>query len=119
MSDLLHGDDNFTTTIFRSEFFQEKAGCVGWTWTSENHSEFPNYCFMFSALDQPKDFPDSIRKRRLYLIRHLNMFNNFLTFSGPPTCLCSKVEACEVNGDNRVNVLPDITKVLRSDMRNM
>jgi len=69
-------------------FCKENADCQGWTWASENNSEFPGYCFMFSTLGQPTDFQDSI--------------------SGPPSCLCSSVEACDINGDNELEFVPDI-----------
>ena len=31
--------------------------------------------------------------------------------SGPPSCLCSKTEQCEITGENEVNVVPNISEV--------
>ena len=33
--------------------------------------------------------------------------------SGPPSCLCSKTEQCEISGDNEIDFVPDIKKVPR------
>ena len=35
----------------------------------------------------------------------------FLPPSGPPSCLCSKTEQCEVTGDNELEVVPNVTRV--------
>ena len=31
--------------------------------------------------------------------------------SGPPSCLCSKIEQCEITEDNELDVVPNITEV--------
>ena len=39
--------------------------------------------------------------------------NNLIpcSLSGPPSCLCSKVEECEVTGDNQIDLIPNVFKV--------
>ena len=41
-------------------------------------------------------------------------FNLTSERSGPSTCLCSKLEACKVNEDNEVEVVPDVTEVTKN-----
>ena len=36
--------------------------------------------------------------------------------SGPPSCLCSKTEQCEITGDNEIDVVPNITEVKHLDL---
>ena len=38
-----------------------------------------------------------------------NILNPLL--SGPPSCLCSKIEQCEITEDNELDVVPNITEV--------
>ena len=66
---------------------QVTEGCEGWTWTREDNTEQQNYCFLFSHLGLTFQSPHCI--------------------SGPPSCLCSKLEACEVEADNLIASLPN------------
>ena len=36
---------------------------------------------------------------------------NIEIFSGPPSCLCSKPEECEITGDNELDVVPSVAEV--------
>ena len=56
-----------TTFVCRPTLFprQERAGCEGWTWTSENNTELINHCLLYSHLGEYRDLPESIRKRSI------------------------------------------------------
>ena len=70
---------------------QARVGCQGWTWTTEDNAERQNYCSLYSSLGPTSEAPDCI--------------------SGPPSCLCSNVEACHITEDNELELVPDITEV--------
>ena len=36
---------------------------------------------------------------------------NIKIFSGPPSCLCSKPEQCEITEDNELDVVPSVVEV--------
>ena len=48
------------------------------------------------------------------------LVGNIEIFSGPPSCLCSKPEQCEINGENELEVVPYVAevtmKILLSDI---
>ena len=66
---------------------QARVGCQGWTWTTEDNAERQNYCSLYSSLGPTSQAPDCI--------------------SGPPSCLCSKLEACLVEADNEIASYPN------------
>ena len=37
--------------------------------------------------------------------------HNIIIFSGPPSCLCSKPEQCEITEDNELDVVPYVAEV--------
>ena len=83
------------------------VGCEGWTWLSETSAEYPNHCLMFSSLGDVENYPNCVREEHeKFVIILLSLLP-----SGPVSCLCSEVAACENTGDNEVDVLPNIFQV--------
>ena len=66
---------------------QVTVGCEGWTWTTEDNTEHHNYCYLYSNLGLTSQSPDCI--------------------SGPRSCLCSNVEACEIKEENLIVTYPN------------
>ena len=54
---------------------------------------------------------DFNNKSHLFLKTYKQIISLSLFRSGPPSCLCSEVAACENTGDNEVDVLPNIFQV--------
>ena len=93
---------------------------------------------MYSSLGDPTAYPHCVRKEStqlkqsqakllipvkspfqtgkfIFVVRasnhHCPIVFLFLVLSGPPSCLCSKTEECEITGDNELDVVPNITQV--------
>ena len=48
------------------KYFQDTAGCEGWTWSSENNTAVRNNCLLYSGLGEEYfTFPDCVRKLQL------------------------------------------------------
>ena len=58
------------------------------------------YLYWYWACISSTLFSDSPCSDRFYSLT--------LLFSGPTTCLCSRVEECYVNGDNEVDLVPNV-----------
>merc|ERR1711953_865606 len=69
---------------------RDKAGCEGWTWTDEENSALRNHCFLYSDFGRTFSYPHCV--------------------SGPPSCLCSKPEQCEITEDNELDVVPSVVE---------
>merc|ERR1719394_2337335 len=67
---------------------QDTAECVGWTWTSEDYPDYPSHCYTFSAIGSTSPSSGCV--------------------SGPPSCLCSKTEECQMSEDNELEVITNI-----------
>merc|ERR1712110_353519 len=67
---------------------RDQVGCEGWTWISKASADYSEHCLIFSSLGDIENYPNCV--------------------SGPPSCLCSEIAACENTGDNEVDVLPNI-----------
>merc|ERR1711953_1416688 len=69
---------------------RDKAGCEGWTWTDEENSALRNHCLLYSDFGRTLSYPHCV--------------------SGPPSCLCSKPEQCEITEDNELDVVPYVAE---------
>ena len=77
---------------------------------------------MLAALGDPLNFPQSVRRgsnltilifQNILLIFYLGhqSYNFDQQLSGPPRCLCSKAEQCQMNADNELDVVANVTQV--------
>ena len=67
---------------------EDTVGCEAWTWTDENNQDGANYCWMYSNIGEETPRGHCV--------------------SGPSSCLCSRVEDCLVDGDNEVDLVPNV-----------
>ena len=70
---------------------EDTVGCEAWTWTDENNQDGANYCWMYSNIGEETPRGHCV--------------------SGPSSCLCSRVEDCLVDGDNEVDLVPNVFEV--------
>ena len=89
--------------------------------TKLGEENYLNHGLTFSAVGDTSSSPGCVRKRSLSsnkYIRFKTFFNlTLLTLdlSGPPSCLCSKTEACEITGDNELEAISNVYEVTMSD----
>ena len=108
LPDKLQGEDMISIFSLEQKIFQENVACEGWTLVM-TLAEFPNYCFLFSTLGLTINVPSRIRNRNQYSLRAISVFISL--FSGPPSCLCSNVEACHITEENELELVANITEV--------
>ena len=74
---------------------EDTVGCEAWTWTDENNQDGANYyyycCWMFSNIGEETPKGHCV--------------------SGPSSCLCSRVESCQGDGDNELDLVPNVFEV--------
>ena len=81
---------------------------------------------MFAALGDPVNFPQSVRGGQSQQFKQVNILPQIYysscwslgrirdfdrPFSGPPACLCSTVEQCQMDVDVEVDVVANVTQV--------
>ena len=67
---------------------EDSANCTAFTWNTDAHPNLPRVCILFDATSNQLDCTNCL--------------------SGPPSCVCSSDYACNIVGDNIIDIIAPV-----------